>query len=244
MADPRDPALPKLSIVIPVYNEEGILPSSIAGLRESLADLGHPYEILFAENGSTDGTREILAEVAARHPDVRYSTTPEPNYGRALKNGILSARGEIVICDEIDICDALFHRSAIELLDAGQAELVIGSKLAPGSEDRRPVLRHGASLLYNGVLRVALGFRGTDTHGLKAFRRLALLDVVRACRTERDVFASELVIRAERAGIRVVEVPVRIAEKRPPTINLVRRVPHVLANLAKLVVAVRLGGPG
>ncbi len=244
MADPTDLVAPKLSIVIPVYNEEGILPSSVAGLRESLADLGHRYEILFAENGSTDGTREILAEVAARHPDVRYSTPPEPNYGRALKNGILSARGDIVICDEIDICDAAFHRSAIELLDAGQAELVIGSKLAPGSEDRRPVLRHGASLLYNGVLRVALGFRGTDTHGLKAFRRLALLDVVRDCRTERDVFASELVIRAERAGIRVVEVPVRIAEKRPATINLVRRVPHVLANLAKLVVAVRLGGRG
>jgi hypothetical protein len=56
------------------------------------------------------------------------------------------------------------------------------------------------------------------------------------------VFASELVIRAERAGVRVEEIPVRIAEMRPPSINLLRRVPHVLANLAKLVVAVRLGG--
>lgn len=233
---------PDLSIVIPVYNEEGILPSSIAGLRESLAELGRPYEILFAENGSTDGTREILAEVAARHPDVRYACTPEPNYGRALREGILASRGRVVICDEIDICDAAFHRRALALLESGEAELVVGSKLAAGSEDRRPIFRHGASLLYNGVLRVALGFRGTDTHGLKAFRRDALLDVVRACRTERDVFASELVIRAERAGVRVVEVPVRIAEKRPPSIHLWRRVPHVLANLGKLVVAVRLGG--
>lgn len=240
MADPTDSPAPKLSIVIPVYNEEGILPSSIAGLRESLSELGHSYEILLAENGSTDRTRELMAEVAARHPEVRYSSTGEPNYGRALREGILAARGELVICDEIDICDAAFHRSAIELLDGGRAELVVGSKLAAGSEDRRPVFRHGASLLYNGVLRVALGFRGTDTHGLKAFRRLALLDVVRACRTERDVFASELVIRAERAGVRVVEVPVRIAEKRPPSINLLRRVPHVALNLAKLVVAVRL----
>lgn len=241
MADPTDPAAPELSIVIPVFNEEGILPSSIAGLRESLAELGRTWEILFAENGSTDRTREILAEVAARHPDVRFASTNEPNYGRALKNGILAVRGAIVICDEIDICDAAFHRSAIALLEADRAQLVIGSKLAAGSEDRRPILRHGASLLYNGVLRVSLGFRGTDTHGLKAFRRLALLDIVRACRTERDVFASELVIRAERAGVEVVEVPVRIAEKRPPSINLFRRVPHVLANLAKLVVAVRLG---
>lgn len=236
MADPR------LSIVIPVYNEEGILPSSIAGLRESLAELGTSHEVIFAENGSTDGTRAILAEAAARHPELRYATTPEPNYGRALKAGILSARGELVICDEIDICDASFHRRAIEILDARRADLVIGSKLAVGSEDRRPVFRHGASLLYNGVLRAALGFRGTDTHGLKAFRRASLEDIVRACRTERDVFASELVIRAERAGVRVEEIPVRIAEMRPPSINLIRRVPHVLANLAKLVVAVRLGG--
>ena len=230
-----------LSIVIPVFNEEGILPSSVAGLRESLDELGRSYEILFAENGSTDGTRPILVDLAERHPEVRTASTPEPNYGRALREGILAARGEIVICDEIDICDALFHRRAVELIESGQADLVVGSKLAEGSEDRRPLLRHGASVLYNGVLRALLGFRGTDTHGLKAFRRSALLDVVQACHTERDVFASELVIRAERAGLRVVEVPVRIAEKRPPTINLLRRVPHVLANLAKLVVAVRLG---
>lgn len=231
---------PALSVVIPVFNEEGILPSSVAGLRESLDELGRPYEILFAENGSTDGTRAILADLAARHPEVRAASTPEPNYGRALREGILSARGEIVICDEIDICDAAFHRSAIELIESRQADLVVGSKLAHGAQDRRPLLRHGASVLYNGVLRAALGFRGTDTHGLKAFRRSALIGIVRACHTERDVFASELVIRAERAGVRVVEVPVHIAEKRPPTINLLRRVPHVLANLAKLVVAVRL----
>ena len=61
-----------------------------------------------------------------------------------------------------------------------------------------------------------LGFRGTDTHGLKAFRRLALLDTVRACLVDKDVFASEFVIRADRGGVTTKEIPVHIIEKRPP----------------------------
>jgi glycosyltransferase involved in cell wall biosynthesis len=235
---------PRLSVIIPIYNEEGILSSSVAGLRESLAELGCPYEIILAENGSTDGTREILASIAARAPEVRWQTTPEPNYGRALREAILSARGEYVICDEIDICDATFHQTALKLLELDRADLVIGSKLAAGAEDRRPVLRHSASILYNAVLRFTLGFRGTDTHGLKAFRRKALLDIARACRSDRDVFASELVIRAERGGVRTLEVPVRIAEKRPPSINLLKRVPHVVGNLGRLIVTIRFDSSG
>jgi hypothetical protein len=92
------------------------------------------------------------------------------------------------------------------------------------------------------MLRGLLGFRGTDTHGLKAFRRLALLDIVRACLSDKDVFASELVIRAERGGIKIKEVPVRVVEKRPPSINLFKRVPNVLKNVAKLTYAIRIRG--
>jgi hypothetical protein len=91
-------------------------------------------------------------------------------------------------------------------------------------------------------LRVTLGFRGTDTHGLKAFRRSALLDVVRACLVEKDVFASEFVIRADRGGVRIREIPVRIIEKRPPSINLFKRVPNVLKSVLKLTYSIRVRG--
>jgi hypothetical protein len=92
------------------------------------------------------------------------------------------------------------------------------------------------------LLKVMLGFRGTDTHGLKAFRRLALLDVVRACLVEKDVFASEFVIRADRGGIKIKEVPVHVIEKRPPSINLFKRVPNVMKSLAKLTWSIRIRG--
>jgi hypothetical protein len=89
------------------------------------------------------------------------------------------------------------------------------------------------------MLRVAVDFRGTDTHGLKAFDRARLVPVVHSCVVDRDLFASELVIRAGRAGIGIVEIPIRLREKRPPAINLVRRVPNVLKNLARLTYVIR-----
>jgi glycosyltransferase involved in cell wall biosynthesis len=234
--------LPHISIVIPVYNEEAILHAAVVDLRERLAPLGWSHEILLAENGSRDKTREIAAELSSKYPEVRVFSFGAPNYGGALREGIERARGDIVLCDEIDLCDTDFHRRAVALLGDPELDMVIGSKLIAGAEDDRPWARHAASQLYNGLLRVTLGFKGTDTHGLKAFRRARVLPIARECLVEKDVFASELVIRAYRAGLRVHEIPVRVLEKRRPSINLTRRVPNVLKSLAKLTWAIRVRG--
>ena len=235
-------ATPHVSIVIPIYNEERILPEAVASLRANLRERGWSYEIILAENGSKDRTIAIATELAASHDDVKFFSLGEPNYGRAMKEGILRARGVFVICEEIDLCDADFHARALELLEASSADLVIGSKLIAAAEDDRPFVRHAASMLYNGLLRVTVGFRGTDTHGLKAFRRAALLDTVKACLIEKDVFASEFVIRADRGGVPIKEIPVRVVEKRPPSINLFKRVPNVLKSVVKLTIAIRIRG--
>ncbi len=233
---------PRISIVIPVYNEEAILHAAIVDLRERLAPLGWAYEIIIAENGSRDRTVEIAKELGEKYPEVRTLSAGEPNYGKALKLGILEARGGIVLCEEIDLCDTHFHQQAVELIESGEADMVIGSKLIGGAEDDRPWVRHAASIFYTGLLRSLLGFRGTDTHGLKAFRKSALEPIVRACLVDRDVFASELVIRAYRASVRIREIPVRVMEKRPPSINLFKRVPNVLKSVARLTWAIRVKG--
>jgi glycosyltransferase involved in cell wall biosynthesis len=232
---------PRISIVIPIYNEEGILHAAVVDLRERLAPFSWSYEIILAENGSRDRTVQIAEGLSAKYPEVRSLSIGEPNYGKALKKGILEARGEFVLCDEIDLCDTDFHSRAIALLESREFDMVIGSKLIAGAEDDRPWARHAASLVYTNLLRVSLGFRGTDTHGLKAFRRSALIDIVADCLVDRDVFASEFVIRAYRAKIPIREIPVRVVEKRPPSINLLKRVPNVLKNLVKLSWAIRLG---
>ena len=239
--------VPRISIVIPIYNEQGILHAAVVDLRERLKPFGWPYEVILAENGSKDDTVEIGHELARKYADpadgqIKIISLGEPNYGKAMKQGILLARGELVICDEIDLCDADFHRRAVDILETGEADLVIGSKLLAGAEDDRPIFRHIASQAYTGMLRLVLGFRGTDTHGLKAFRRLALLDTVRACLVDKDVFASEFVIRADRGGVKIKEIPIRVIEKRPPSINLFKRVPNVMKSMAKLTYAIRIRG--
>lgn len=233
---------PRVSIVIPIYNEEGILHSAVIDLIDRLKDFDWPYELLLAENGSKDRTVEIAEQLAERFPQVQVHSLGEPNYGKAMREGIFRARGEFVLCDEIDLCDTDFYRRALEILEANRADLVIGSKAMAGANDERPIMRHAATLVLNGMLRVALGFKGTDTHGLKAFRRAPLTEVARQCLVDKDLFASELVIRAERAGIRIQEIPIRVLEKRPPSVNLFKRVPNVMKNMAKLFVAIRVKG--
>lgn len=230
--------IPEISIVIPIFDEETILGEAVEDLRARLRPLAWSYEILLCENGSRDRTAAIADELAASHAEVRTLSVDQPNYGLALRRGIAEAAGAIVICDEIDLCDVDFHQRAVAMLRRRDVDLVIGSKLIEGAADERPWLRHAASQLYNGLLRVTLGFRGTDTHGLKAFRKTTVGPIAQRCVVDRDVFASELVIRAYREGLEVREIPIRLMEKRPPSINLVRRVPGVLLNLGKLAWAI------
>ena len=232
----------RVTIVIPIYNEEAILQAAVVDLLDRLGQFDWTYDVVLAENGSSDRTVAVAGELIERFEQVSVFCSGEPNYGKALRRGILEASGEFVFCDEIDLCDTDFYRRAMEILQSDAADFVVGSKLVPGARDQRPLLRHAGSLVINGILRVVLGFRGTDTHGLKAFRRSRLLEVARSCVVDKDLFASEFVIRAERAGIRIREIPVNILEKRPPSINLFRRVPNVLINLARLAVAIRVKG--
>ncbi len=187
---------------------------------------------------------EIGKELEAEHPYVRLLSVGSPNYGLAMKFGISEARGRYVICDEIDLLDTEFYARAMALLERSDTDLVVGSKAMVGSNDQRPLFRRAATRVYNGLLRAVCRYPGTDTHGLKAFRREALLETARRCRLDRDVFASEFVIRAHREGKKVVEIPFAVREKRPPSIRLMTRVPHVLSSVAKLAISVRRTGDG
>ena len=232
----------EVSVVIPVYNEEGIITSSVEDLISALDDLGWSYEIILCENGSKDATLDLAKSLSRRFPQVRYCSIPEPNYGKALKLGILEARGKFVICDEIDLGDIRFYRNALALLRQDAVDMVVGSKTLDGSQDTRGWFRHTATKVLNQMLRYLVGFQGTDTHGLKAFRRDRLLRIVESCIVDKDLFTSELVIRAERNKIRIREIPLKVEEKRKPSINLIRRVPNVLKNMAKLVWIFRIKG--
>ena len=235
----RKKKLPELSVVIPLYNEEAILERQVRRLVEQLRTLRRPFEVLLVANGCVDQTVPIAKELMKELPELAVLVSPEPNYGAALRLGIEASRGRFVLCDEIDLCDVDFHRRALRRLDPGECELVIGSKQMHGARDRRPLTRRAATKILNGLLWAALDFQGTDTHGLKAFSRAALLPIVASCVVDKDLFASELVIRAGRAGVRTQEIPIELEEQRSSPVHLVRRVPRVVTDLGRLVLAIR-----
>lgn len=233
-----------LSVVIPVYNEEAIVEAALRRYGDALDALGRRFEIVVSANGCRDQTEQIVRELDLPlvHGEIRLLSSSEPDYGKALRRGILDATGDVVVCDEIDLCDIGFVTRALRRLDHDECDFVVGSKAMIGARDRRPLGRRLGTKVINGLLWAAVGFQGTDTHGLKAFRRQKVLPVVRACVVDKDLFASELVIRAHRVGLRVQEIPIELEEQRSPSIHLARRVPRVLRDLARLVVAVR-GSP-
>ncbi|MCB9507725.1 MAG: glycosyltransferase [Myxococcales bacterium] len=235
---------PDFSIVIPVYNEEGILSASVADLVAKLADSkkleNDTYELILSANGCVDRTVDIARRLREKYPGIVLLQSDEPNYGKALKLGIRAARGKYVVCDEIDLCDVDFYERALYRLREEGYDLVVGSKRLERSFDKRPPYRKLASSVINWLLWFTTGFEGTDTHGLKAFNRERLLAVVDKCVVDRDMFASELVIRAHRMRFRSTEIPLEVIEKRPPSIRLTKRVPVVMRQLATLAWVIRV----
>jgi len=230
---------PQLSIIIPVFNESTILEESVQQLLNNLEARSWSFEIILAQNGSTDSTAQLADHLAETHENIHSLHVDTPNYGRALRRGIEQARGEFIVCDEIDLGDMDFYDRAVVLLHEG-ADVVVGSKRLSDSHDNRPWLRRQGTWAINLLLRVGLGFRGTDTHGLKALRRTAVRPVVERCEIEHNLFASELVIRCMRDDLDVREIPLKVQEIRPPSVHLFERIPRVLGDLAHLVWTIRL----
>lgn len=237
-ADPE--TRPQVSILIPIYNEEEILEESCRDIITGTDSLGVSYELVLCENGSKDRTVEIGERLAEEFPQLQLLRCPVPDYGEALIHGIRNARGETIVCFEIDFYDVHFIEQAHVLLKKYDA--VIGSKRGVGSRDKRPLIRRFITWGFNSFLRVIFGFTGTDTHGIKAFKAEPVRPLVEACQTRRDVFTTELVLRIERAGLWRCELPLEIEEKRPAPVNILRRVPGTLRNLWTLWRATRTIG--
>jgi glycosyltransferase involved in cell wall biosynthesis len=228
---------PKWSIILPVSNEEELIFDEVRKLIEEFRKLEEPFEILICENGSKDRTLEIARQLEMIFREVRVLVHNRPSYGMALKMGIEEARGEWLVVFNIDLWDVNFVKRAMERL--GEWEFVLGSKLIHGSEDCRPTLRRMITKGFNLFLNFTTGLKSTDTHGMKVIKRERTLPLARACVTEGWTFDTELVIRAEREGIKIVELPVRVVEKRPPRYGLIKRVPRTAFLILKMLIALK-----
>jgi glycosyltransferase involved in cell wall biosynthesis len=229
---------------MPAHNEQDYLEAAVLDVVTALRDRGAPFEVIVAENGSTDDTAGLARILAQRWAEVRVISAPRADYGEALRAGFLEARGDVVANFDVDYVDISFLDAAVSLVTAADGPaVVVASKRGPGAHDNRSVGRQVVTATFSGILRIGFGLGVSDTHGMKVMRRADLLPLVRACQFGADLFDTELILRAERAGLGVTELPVTVRDTRPPRSSILTRIPRSLAGLVRLRLALRPNRP-
>jgi glycosyltransferase AglD len=234
-------------IVIPIHNEAECLEAEVAEMVDEMKARGVDYEMILAENGSTDDTLAIAQRLAGVNPRIRAMQIPVPDYGFAMKTGMLASKGDYVVLFDIDYHDIDFMLKAGAILDNGHPGhpqggttrpglpgIVVGSKLIEGSEDRRSPARHFISLGFTTILRVLFDPHMDDTHGMKVLRRDVVQRIAPKTVRTTDLFDTELIIRARREGVVVKALPVTCEEKRKARSSISRRIPRTIGGLMNL----------
>jgi putative flippase GtrA len=202
---------PLLDIVVPVYDEEADLERSVRRLHRYL--VGHfPYQarITIADNASTDRTWEIATRLAAELPMVRALHLDRKGRGRALRYAWMQSDAAVLAYMDVDLStDLNALLPLVAPLISGHSQVSIGRRLGPGVRVIRGPRRELISRCYNLLLRLVLGAGYQDAQcGFKAVRADVARELLPAVEDQSWFFDTELLTLAERAGLRIFEVPV------------------------------------
>jgi putative flippase GtrA len=200
-----------LDIVIPVYNEETDLPSAVRRLHRFLADeVPYRARITVADNASTDHTLDIARRLADELPDVDVMHVAEKGRGGALWAAWMASSADVVAYMDVDLStDLAALVPLVAPLVSGHSDIAIGSRLIPSSRVVRGPKREFVSRSYNLIVRGMLGARFSDAQcGFKALRADVARELLPLVTDTGWFFDTELLVIAERAGLRIHEVPV------------------------------------
>ena len=226
-----------VDIVIPVYNEERDLVPNVRRLHAYLeARFPFPATITIVDNASTDASWPIAQYLAAELPNVRALHLDAKGRGRALRTAWLSSEASIVAYMDVDLStdlDALLP--LVAPLISGHSDLAIGSRLARGARVRRGPKRELISRAYNFLLRIGLGAKFTDAQcGFKAISAVAGRRLVPAVEDQAWFFDTELLVLAQRAGMRIHEVPVDWTDDPDSRVDIAKTAMDDLAGIVRL----------
>ena len=220
------------SIVIPIFNEEEILEESTNAIFSLCKRMEIDFEIIFSENGSTDKTKAIAEELTNKHPEIKIISNPEPNYGNALKTGFKIAKNDLVVSFDIDYYSESFLSEALKL--ESEYSGITASKRLGSSEDGRRFIRRLATNFFVILLKTFFGTKLSDTHGMKAIKKTEIEKFLPQVVSTQDIFDTELLIRIEKNGGKIKEIPAKVNEIRPSVSLIYKRIPRTLKSLIKL----------
>ncbi len=244
LASPADCSrLPRVDVVVPVYNEQAGLERSVRRLHRFLrANLPLDWRIVIADNASVDATPAIAAELAHELPRVTVITLALKGRGRALRAAWSGSDADVVCYMDVDLSTDL--RALIPLVGgllAGAGEVAIGTRLAPASRVVRGPKREFISRSYNRLLRFALRAHFSDAQcGFKAVRGDVARRLLPEIKDEGWFFDTELLVLAQRRGLRILEVPVIWIDDPDSRVDIVRTALTDLRGVARLLMATPL----
>ena len=225
-----------LDVVIPVYNEERDLAASVDRVLEHLRTLPWSYRVTIADNASTDGTAIIARRLAHTHEHVEVVHLAEKGRGRALKRVWSGSDAAVLVYMDVDLStDLNALLPLVAPLLSGHSDLAIGTRLGRGSRVDRGPKREVISRCYNLLLRGTLRARFSDAQcGFKAIRADVAREVLPMVEDDHWFFDTELLVLAERAGLRIHEVPVDWVDDPDSRVDIVRTAVDDLRGIARL----------
>ncbi|MGV8176337.1 MAG: glycosyltransferase [Candidatus Bilamarchaeaceae archaeon] len=209
-----------VTIIIPVHNGETYLMETVKTVTRELGK--RRYEIIIAEDGSQDGTARVAKNLMKSNANIRLITDKKKKgKGKAVEDAIRAAKGDIIFYVDVDNATNI---SAIRgfLKHAENADIVVGSRHHPGSKTERGLVRGAFSEAYNLLVRTVLGSKVMDHQcGFKALRRKSAMRILPMIRDKHWFWDTEMLVIAQRKGLKVKEVPVEWKEGKDSTVRLI-----------------------
>jgi len=213
----------QVSVVFPAYNEAAYLDSAVEKTKQALDLFTHSYEIIIAEDGSKDGTAEHAEELSQKLPYVRH-IHGEQRLGRgtALNNAFRQSQGEVLVYMDLDLAtDLKYLRPLVEAITTEGYDFATGSRMLPESKVERSLRRTISSKSFNFLVRHMLGSKLHDHQcGFKAFKRKPTLQLIGEVDARHWFWDTEILVRAQRKGYTVKEIPVEWKSGRATKVNL------------------------
>ena len=202
----------EFSLVLPAYNEAKSLGKAVDAARKALK--GESFEIIIAEDGSSDGTDAVARKLAKKFSFVKHLHSEKKlGRGKALCNAFASARGKFVAYMDVDLATNPKHLKEM-LRELRSNDVVIGSRYASGSQSSRSAKRLFLSKGFNALIAILLGSKVSDHQcGFKGFRKSVARKLCLLARDNHWFWDTEVLVLAQRLGLKIKELPVKWVEK-------------------------------
>ncbi len=213
----------KLSLILPVYNSRAYLLNNLPAIYKYLKSTGMPFEIMVAEDGSSDVFGKETASFIKKRKEIRFvHSKSRLGRGLAIKRSVKILNGDVIGYMDIDLATGVDNlKTIMELFESEKYDIVVGSRYSKSKNNKRSAKRFVLSALFNSLVKLLFGSRLADHQcGFKFFRKEFIKKYAAAAEDNHWFWDTEIMIIAQKKGMRICELPVSWKEFRKTTVKV------------------------